>query len=98
MFELLFNQVVTFTATSDNGTSALLELYDYRGIAVGVSGIDKLVFNPGMRAGRYYVSATPVDATFGCSDVAGYTLTADFRSVYQLHLPVMVVDYSVSGQ
>jgi hypothetical protein len=93
-FELLANQVITFTTSSISGTSALLELYDHEGVALPVSGIDQLVFDPGMAGGQFYLSATPVTEIFGCMDVAGYTLTADFKPIWQNFMPVFFLNFS----
>jgi hypothetical protein len=92
-FELLTNQVMTFTATSNTGTSVLLELYDHQGVALAVSGVDQLVYDPALDAGLFYLSATPVSELFGCTDEAGYTLTADFKPIYQLFAPIIHSNY-----
>jgi len=92
-FDLLANQVITFTTSSITGTSALLELYDQQGLVLPVSGIDQLVFDPGIGGGQFYLSATPVIETFGCADVAGYTLLADFKQIWQIFTPAVFLDH-----
>ena len=92
-FELRTNQAITFTVTSITGTSALLELYDNRGIATGLSGVDQLVFDPGLGGGHFYLSATPVSEVFGCTDVAGFNLTAELKPIWQIFSPIVVLNF-----
>jgi hypothetical protein len=92
-FELLTNQVITFTTSSITGTSALLELYDHQGVALPLSGIDQLVFDPGIGGGQFYLSATPVSEIFGCMDVAGYTLSAEFKPIWQVFAPIFLLEF-----
>jgi hypothetical protein len=92
-FELRTNQAITFTVTSITGTSALLELYDNRGIATGLSGVDQLVFDPGLGGGHFYLSATPVSEVFGCTDIAGFNLTAELKPIWQIFSPIVVLNF-----
>ncbi len=92
-FNLLTNQAISFSVTSITGTSALLELYDDQGLATGLSGVDQLVFDPGLAGGQFYLSATPVNQVFGCTDVAGFNLSAEFKPIWQLFTPALFLNY-----
>ncbi len=86
----LFNfQEISFSVTSNTGTSALLEVYDANGRALNLSGVDSLVVKD-LPPGNYYLSASPTSLDFGCSEATGYTLEADFKSIFQVFLPVLI--------
>jgi len=88
-FELLSNQAITFTVTSTTSTSALLELFDSSGAGLGLSGVDLLKVD-NLPAGHYTLGASPTDMSFGCADVAGYSLLADKEERYIVHLPYVI--------
>ena len=82
-------QEITFSVTSDTGTSALLEVYDQYGRALNISGVDSL-FIEDLPSGNYYLSASPTSLEFGCSETTGYSLEADIKPGYQLFLPTIL--------
>ena len=91
-FYISANRTVTFTVPVITGTATLLELYDQDGDPLNVVGTEQLVWTAPAR-GRYYLSASPQLAAYGCADVAGYELQAEMSPLVTLYFPIMLREW-----
>jgi hypothetical protein len=90
-FELSAGQSVTFTVTKVTGTVTLLELYETGGDALGITGTQHLTWTAS-GSERTYLSVSPQNRAFGCTDVAGYKLQANVEPREELYLPLISLD------
>jgi hypothetical protein len=94
-FDLQRGRAITFTVTSVTNTSTLLELYDSHGEALNVTGTTELVWTA-PAIGRYYLSISPLLATYGCVEpvegrpVVSYRLQATWGPRTFVYLPIVV--------
>ncbi len=87
-FAAFTGDTVTFTTQLTN-TQVLLELYDANGYALDVSGVNQLSWNV-TKPATYFLSLSPLSGDYGCSDVAGYSLTLDFQPIPKVYLPMIM--------
>jgi hypothetical protein len=88
-FDAAAAKTITFTVTPVTSTKTLLELYDELGSALNVTGTTQLAWTPAA-AGRYYLSASPLTTTFGCTHTVGYGLLIEQPVIYNIFLPLVV--------
>jgi uncharacterized repeat protein (TIGR01451 family) len=96
-FDVSAGRTITFTVTPINNTPTLLELYDEPWAVLPiVTGTTQLVWTPDSD-GRYYLSMSPLTATFGCADAVGYNLSleemAEMSPEGAIYLPIIMRDY-----
>ena len=88
-FDIEGGHTITFTVAPLTNTLTLLELYDNRGTGLDVTGTTQLVWTA-TAAGRYYLSVSPLETTFGCADTAGYYLVAETPQTRVIYLPLVM--------
>jgi hypothetical protein len=91
-FEAAAGRTVTFTVGPVTNTQTLLELYDRKGAVLDETGTTQLVWMP-EADGRYFLSVSPMAASFGCADEVGYRLLMEQEPIFRLLLPLVVKDY-----
>jgi hypothetical protein len=80
---------LTFTIAPITNTQTLLELYDEKGVALGLTGTTELAWTPAA-SGRYYLSVSPLTTTFGCSSTVGYGLLMGESPQSEVYLPLVI--------
>ena len=87
-FDVYANDVVTFTVVTVTNTQALLELFDQNGNALDITGTTQIIWRV-PEAGHYYLSVSPVEQSFGCSDAVGYQLQMERFTLPSIYLPII---------
>ena len=87
-FDVQANDVVTFTVVTVTNTQTLLELFDENGNALDITGTTQLVWRV-PESGHYYLSVSPMEQSFGCSDVVGYQLRMERSAPPRFYLPII---------
>jgi hypothetical protein len=87
-FKPQYGDVITFTTILTN-VQAWLEIFDENGLSLGVADTNQLTWTAPDNS-LYYLSASSLSSTFGCSDVAGYILEMEVWSLRRPYLPFLV--------
>ncbi len=87
-FDVSAYDEVTFTVVTITNTQTLLELFDENGNSLDITGTTQIIWRA-PEAGQYYLSVSPMEQSFGCSDIAGYQLRMERYTPPKIYLPLI---------